>query len=1515
MSENKVQEDTSYNNKAQKKKKRWWLKLLKGVIIAFCLFWGLLLGIVVMVPHTVSTEWFRKTVENQGSQFLNRPLHLENLTWTWSYGIVIESFEIEDDPSFSSKPLVFFKKLLLDIDYKELLHKRLVFNFTLNGLTIQFIRNKQGITNLNALMSQFPAKPPSEEKPQKEKEPFDFRTFSLPLDIETHIHLTNLSLSMNDRSQNRNLRISNGLILIDTNSVINEPAEMKILADIELDGKNFSAFEFNAIAEKAFTSEGLLNIQEAVVMADAAFPGIKLMLRAEPGKNKLQSNLDIVFNETMDVVRPFLPHPLSETAIKGNLALRINVSTELRQKFNFLITLQGENIALSGGIIDNKSIGPFMVNIENQGFFDISDGKVALEKGRISLPGNSLILFSARTDNVFEPQSKIDFKLGPVSLDLKELYTLAEPFIPPTLSLTPDGDSHVLTLGELHVTGTPPGPIDITVSDLALNLSDISIKNSDLTLSLEDGKKTHSMTLRLQEAGFSGALPSGSDNLVKASIHNLELYFGNLSVKNLDRTLSLKGGKKTHSMTLRLQEAGFSGALPSGSDNPVRATIHNLVLNLSDISVKNSDLTLSLESGEKTHSMTVKLQDAGFSKELLSGSDLVKAAINNVELNLGNLSVKNPDLTLSLESGKKTHSMTIKLQDAGFSKELLSGSDLVKAAINNVELNLGNLSAKNPDLTLSLENGKKAYSMTLILQDAAFSGALPPGSDSLKVNNIVLEVPVLNVKAKKTDMSLLNLQKSIKTIDLSLKDLFPRNAFLEFTFNVEKADIRGSPAITVDNFDIPPVKITVHNITQNDKALFGISSGVNLKQSSNISRASLTSPALNMKGFKQSLDIDVNLPPRPEAEIFVNKLALSSSSVSVKVPGASEALTTDLDFTSSTDRVSLKGLNPLVLNITDLNSSLSSGKFLKLTVAADAENMGNDYVRLQSEIDVNLRELMKILPSQLGSLIKVSNLSGIIRLLLTFSGRLPAEKELEKLKGKTLSDKTEALEFLKDLDLSVFAKNINARLPLAKGQGLTISDFSTKSPLTLSLISGVKKGSLKGSFNARIEDLPALKPMKRPLDVFLDVSVNNESISALKVSEALEIEPLNLKQDAKITLTGLNRVLDRDLKNIIPLFLRHVRGDISTTVELEKGADLSFVRDNMDVKGRLEAGAEVHLIPRQDITLRGWMKSPHMDIKLERLMTVNNLQSHLVLEKNYKIVDRLALSGQTREKRSRTLSDDVLNPLRASPSMAQSGQKLIQRLMQDMRGRFREHRSLSFDSARITGKPLPLEFTNQALDFRLDEGLPVVDYFQIDILGGTLVCTFSLRWRDGEFYLNLMAAFSGINTKKLAPRIVHDVSEKEAEISGQMSLSFPLSVDMKSILQSLELDFEITDIGSRTLERFLFALDPYESNENIIKQRKYLRLGTPRWIKIFIKYGNLDMTGEVSVKGINIDLPAIRRLDVGNLPGIETLENQLMSLEGVIDLLKYLASDAVGVDRNNNVIFLYKGRQIQQLSR
>jgi hypothetical protein len=94
--------------------------------------------------------------------------------------------------------------------------------------------------------------------------------------------------------------------------------------------------------------------------------------------------------------------------------------------------------------------------------------------------------------------------------------------------------------------------------------------------------------------------------------------------------------------------------------------------------------------------------------------------------------------------------------------------------------------------------------------------------------------------------------------------------------------------------------------------------------------------------------------------------------------------------------------------------------------------------------------------------------------------------------------------------------------------------------------------------------------------------------------------------------------------------------------------------------------------------------------------------------------------------------------------------------------------------------------------------------------------------------------------------------------------------------------------------------DPTESNEKIVSQRKLLKKGFPRWVRLILMDGNLSLEGVVSAQGVDMDIPRLKRLNISGLPGLEPLEDALLKLEPVIRMLRISSANTILINQDEN---------------
>ncbi len=220
----------------------------------------------------------------------------------------------------------------------------------------------------------------------------------------------------------------------------------------------------------------------------------------------------------------------------------------------------------------------------------------------------------------------------------------------------------------------------------------------------------------------------------------------------------------------------------------------------------------------------------------------------------------------------------------------------------------------------------------------------------------------------------------------------------------------------------------------------------------------------------------------------------------------------------------------------------------------------------------------------------------------------------------------------------------------------------------------------------------------------------------------------------------------------------------------------------------------------------------------------------------------------------------------------------------------------------------------------LDDGLPNMDYFQFNLLGGTINGSIALlnkkpneqnkpdeqnhepNHRIDQFNVNTSLTFSGINTAQIFPRAFSKDDYSKADISGALYADIPVTAQVQTLLENMAVTVEFTRIGSMALERMLYALDPYENNEAIVSQRLLLKTGSPKNIRLDIKDGFMSLRGKVAVKGFEISLPAIRRLNIALIPGMDKFEDRLAGLLPVIAMLQKISAEHIVINKQTNTI-------------
>jgi translocation and assembly module TamB len=604
--------------------------------------------------------------------------------------------------------------------------------------------------------------------------------------------------------------------------------------------------------------------------------------------------------------------------------------------------------------------------------------------------------------------------------------------------------------------------------------------------------------------------------------------------------------------------------------------------------------------------------------------------------------------------------------------------------------------------------------------------------------------------------------------------------------------------------------------------------------------------------------------------------------------------------------------NPFKLDVGELAANMRSGDLLELHFQGEALDSGLKSFQGKGFLGVNLKRALDLVPATVKP---KGQFAGRMETTWQFQGRRPKEMEIAGLKAaaQPLEERMQNTGFMEKLALETKLINVAVTLPLASGETLSAQGIHSEKPLSISTSRGLKAVTFSGKLTVdKIKTLPSLGKLQKPLTADLSVNAVMRNLNSLELQESLELSPLVVTQTLEMSLNRLNRLLRRKEKTDLSAILKMLEARIDADIKINTGPQLAPFTRGLTVEGPLKGDLTLQLEGGKSVSLTTKLDSKGLNASLPPEFAISGLNTHFQWKKTYGLSFG-PLETET-QKPLKALSLSVLNPEEPTVSKSLAKSPLSQRLVEDLRGRFTEKPTLSFEDAQVNGGPFPLQFQNAQLQMRFIHSLPSIDYFQMDTVGGTLLGALRILEYGDRYRLQMDGAFSGLDANRLLQggnpgNSQHQkVTDEDTQVSGHMSLQVPMTTRAKDIMANLDAVFRLTHIGARTLERLLYAMDPHENNESIVGQRALLRKGTPRWIEVAVKHGNLSLTGEVSVGGTRISLPAIKRLNMASLP----IQTQLQALAGhlvpLLKGLKILSAKSILVDQDGNIHFMEDGK-------
>ena len=446
-------------------------KLLVLMGVAVCAILSFLAGLIIFLPRIVSSAQFKDLLENQASSAINRPLQIEALKWDTTDEIIIKNLSLKDDPVFSKRPLLVVKHARFRIFWGEILKGRLHFDVMVDGIQSTLIRQRQGQTNLAALLAGLERFKTAAEKPA----PFDLKqlSFTVPCDIKGRVRIRSISVKVEDHMQAKQLEFKDAAVRFDVPSLYWEPIALQAATNIEIDGHPFPAAHLNILVKNLFDTRGNFNFTDSSIDMQGACPGADFVLNSNPHRSKINSRLELDLSKLMMILEPLMPSRVLPDKIMGNLRFRFDGSGNFPESLVFSANLEGQNLVFSGGVFGDKDFGPLGFNMVNSGVLDAVKGRLVIENGTLVLLKDSRLAWNGELKNLCGVAPAADLKFDLIRLDIAELFDKFKAFLPKDISFEGRKEKFFSTLEIKHAGFSGPllsGPQNITINDLVFQL-------------------------------------------------------------------------------------------------------------------------------------------------------------------------------------------------------------------------------------------------------------------------------------------------------------------------------------------------------------------------------------------------------------------------------------------------------------------------------------------------------------------------------------------------------------------------------------------------------------------------------------------------------------------------------------------------------------------------------------------------------------------------------------------------------------------------------------------------------------------------------------------------------------------------------------------------------------------------------------------------------------------------------------------------------------------------------------
>ncbi|MBC7964012.1 MAG: hypothetical protein H7Y05_13845, partial [Steroidobacteraceae bacterium] len=446
-------------------------------IAAFAIAGGMLLLLVglIFLPALVSSHAAQIRIRQALSSSLKRQVAWSSLVMTWSDGLTLSGLKLGDGPA----PL-----LKTDID-------QIIFVPSVaRGADGRFgIDLAVRIQNVRAELAPGPEKPPPPTKDPltllaESIQRIQQLDLPLPVDLRVMIEAAPLQVVYQTPAPGKQLRLQDFSFRLAMPSLADRPVTAELNGRVAVDGREMGKVSFNAKVSDLVTKERRVRLTSALFAVDAAAPGTSIKLSGGLSQaDGFVARWKLDLPGLLAVAQPFIPPAVPK--LKGSIELLLRAKTDTQRDLQAVLTIDGSGLAASGGALKAKRIGPLDVKLLQQIATDHVSQRVEFKGGTLAIPSLLNTAWSASVHRPSDPKRSLEFRFGPLRLDLARALPLAAPFLPPNAPVQDLAGEAFLRSLSINLNG-PKNNGDLALAGFGIRLPHVRLALKKGTLTADD---------------------------------------------------------------------------------------------------------------------------------------------------------------------------------------------------------------------------------------------------------------------------------------------------------------------------------------------------------------------------------------------------------------------------------------------------------------------------------------------------------------------------------------------------------------------------------------------------------------------------------------------------------------------------------------------------------------------------------------------------------------------------------------------------------------------------------------------------------------------------------------------------------------------------------------------------------------------------------------------------------------------------------------------------------------------